>query len=110
MSVTGGKDSAAASEVVMQDRGARTWIWASLILQFLGYVLDVIWHGLLNPGVEPQTASEMARHLSTVHLPLYVGAASVLVSTSRALLHVRHRIPRGRDRDIAVQLVPSAWR
>jgi len=70
----------------MQDRSARRWIWASLILQFLGYVLDATWHGLLNPGVEPKTTGEMARHLSTVHLPLYIGAASVLVATSRALL------------------------
>ena len=52
----------------MQGRSARTWIWASLILQFLGYVLDATWHGLLNPGVEPQTPSEMARHLRQ-HLP-----------------------------------------
>lgn len=27
---------------------------------------------------------DMARHLRTVHLPLYIGAASVLVSTSLA--------------------------
>ena len=79
----------------MQDRSARTWIWASLILQFLGYVLDVIWHGLLNPGVEPRTVEEMARHLGTVHLPLYIGAASVLVSTSRALLRQIRRSATG---------------
>jgi len=81
---------------------ARTWIWASLILKFLGYVLDVIWHGLLNPGVEPQTASEMARHLSTVHLPLYIGAASVLVTTSRALLRQVRRSASGIALPIAV--------
>jgi hypothetical protein len=79
----------------MQDRSARTWIWASLILQFVGYALDATWHGLLSPGVEPQTASEMARHLSTVHLPLYIGAASVLVSTSRALLRQVRRSATG---------------
>jgi len=79
----------------MQGRSARTWIWASLILQFLGYVLDATWHGLLNPGVEPQTPSEMARHLSTVHLPLYIGAASVLVSTARALLRQVRRSATG---------------
>ena len=75
----------------MQGRSARTWIWASLILQFLGYVLDATWHGLLNPGVEPTTVGEMVRHLGTVHLPLYIGAASVLVSTSRALMRQARR-------------------
>ena len=60
------RHSDAYLKVIMQDQSARTWIWASLILQFLGYVLDAVWHGLLNPGVEPQTGSEMARHLSTV--------------------------------------------
>jgi cytochrome bd-type quinol oxidase subunit 2 len=90
------------SEVVMQDRLARRWIWASLILQFLGYVLDATWHGLLNPGVEPQTTGEMARHLSTVHLPLYIGAASVLVSTSRALLRQVRRSASGIALPIAV--------
>jgi hypothetical protein len=79
----------------MQDPPARKWIWASLILQFLGYILDATWHGLLNPGVEPQTAGEMARHLSTVHLPLYIGAASVLVATSRALLRQVKRSATG---------------
>jgi cytochrome bd-type quinol oxidase subunit 2 len=79
----------------MQDRSARRWIWASLILQFLGYVLDATWHGLLNPGVEPKTTGEMARHLSTVHLPLYIGAASVLVATSRALLRRVRRSAAG---------------
>lgn len=70
----------------MHDRSARTWVWASLVLQLLGYGYDAVWHGLLNPGVEPATLREMVRHLSTVHLPLYIGAASVLVSTSWTLL------------------------
>src|SRR4029453_6163674 len=70
----------------MADRSARRWVWVSLILQAFGYVFDAIWHGLLHPGVEPTTLSEMVRHLGTVHLPLYIGAASVLVSTTRALL------------------------
>jgi len=62
----------------MRDRSVRPWVWASLILQFLGYLFDAVWHGLLSPGVEPQTMGEMARHLATVHLPLYIGAASVM--------------------------------
>src|SRR2546422_10433378 len=76
---------------MMEDRSARTWIWESLILQFFGYVFDAVWHGLLSPGVEPTTVGEMVRHLGTVHLPLYIGAASVLVSTSRALLRQARR-------------------
>ena len=76
---------------MMEDRSARTWIWASLILQFFGYVFDAVWHGLLSPGVEPTTVGEMVRHLGTVHLPLYIGAASVLVATSRALLRQARR-------------------
>ena len=85
----------------MRDQSIRTWIWASLILQSLGYVLDAVWHGLLNPGVEPQTVGQMARHLSTVHLPLYTGAASVLASTSTALVRTSRRSPAGRALPIA---------
>ena len=60
-------------EVSMEDRSARTWVWASLLLQALGYGFDAVWHGLLHPGVEPTTRSAMVRHLGTVHLPLYMG-------------------------------------
>jgi len=86
----------------MEDRSVRTWIWASLILQTLGYGFDAVWHGLLNPGVEPTTMREMVRHLGTVHLPLYIGAASVLVSTSRALLRQIRRSETGIALPIAV--------
>ena len=79
----------------MEDRSARRWVWVSLILQALGYVFDAIWHGLLRPGVEPTTVGDMVRHLGTVHLPLYLGAASVLVSTSRALLRQIRRSATG---------------
>jgi hypothetical protein len=79
----------------MRGQSIRTWVWASLILQSLGYVFDAVWHGLLNPGVEPQTVGQMARHLSTVHLPLYIGAVSVLVSTSTALVLNILRSPTG---------------
>jgi predicted membrane protein len=75
----------------MGDRSARRWVWASLILQALGYGFDAVWHGLLHPGVEPTTVGAMVRHLGTVHLPLYIGAVSVLVSTSRALLRQSRR-------------------
>jgi hypothetical protein len=63
------------------------WIWTSLIVQSLGYIYDAVWHGLLNPGFEPTSRAEMTRHLLTVHLPLYIGAASLVASTSVALLH-----------------------
>lgn len=63
-------------------RDGRTWIWIALLVQFLGYLYDAAWHGLLNPGVEPSTTREMARHLATVHLPLYLGAAGVLLATA----------------------------
>ena len=75
----------------MGDRLARRWVWASLILQAFGYGFDAVWHGLLHPGVEPTTMGAMVRHLGTVHLPLYIGAVSVLVSTSRALLRQSRR-------------------
>lgn len=75
----------------MGNASARTWIWASIILQFSGYVFDAIWHGLLNPGREPTTVGEMVRHLGTVHLPLYIGAASVLASTSIAVVRQSRR-------------------
>ena len=86
----------------MEDRSARRWVWFSLILQALGYVFDAIWHGLLHPGVEPTTVSAMVRHLGTVHLPLYIGAASVLVSTSMALLRQIRRSATGLALSIAV--------
>jgi hypothetical protein len=86
----------------MEDRSARRWVWASLILQALGYGFDALWHGLLSPGVEPTTMSAMVRHLGTVHLPLYLGAVSVLVSTSRALLRQIRRSVAGIALPIAV--------
>ena len=89
----------------MPPRWTRTWVWASIVLQFLGYVFDVVWHGLLNPGRDPTTVSEMVRHLGTVHLPLYVGAASVLVSTCTALVG---EIRQSRTRPAVVLAVVGA--
>ena len=83
----------------MTSRSLRVWIIASLALQFGGYVFDVVWHGLLRPGLEPTTTSEMLHHLRTVHLPLYLGALSVLISTLWAFVH--HH-PRSRSLAIAV--------
>src|SRR5262245_3235592 len=85
------------SQTVMNQRGstteelrvtpARNWIWWAISLQALGYFIDTVWHGLMSGGVEPSTFHEMARHLATVHLPLYVGCANVLVATVSALIH-----------------------
>jgi hypothetical protein len=78
------------------------WIWAALALQLTGYVVDVLWHALLGPSADPTTRSEMARHLATVHLPLYLGAAAVLVSTLVELLRRRAKEPPGTALPIAV--------
>jgi hypothetical protein len=59
---------------------AHRWIWAALGVQLIGLAYDAIWHGLLHPGVEPQTRREMIVHLTTVHLPLYIGVLSVFVT------------------------------
>ena len=68
-------------------------IWLALALQLIGYVLDVLWHALSGPGAEPTTVADMARHLATVHLPLYVGALAVLVTTVIELVRRRARAP-----------------
>ena len=79
----------------MNDRSARAWIWASLLLQCVGYVYDAVWHGWLNPGLEPQTTDAMARHLGSVHLPLYIGALSVLGATFTVLVDQARRSSAG---------------
>jgi len=77
---------------LIQDGNPRAWIWASVCIQFCGLAFDALWHGVLNPGFEAVTVSEMVAHLTTVHLLLYVGVVSVLVSTGWALLR---RLRRG---------------
>jgi hypothetical protein len=70
-------------------RTLRKLIWVSLGIQFAGLVFDYTWHGW-HSDFEPVTVREMAIHLSTVHLPLYVGVLSVLVTTAWALVgHIR---------------------
>jgi hypothetical protein len=63
----------------------RTFIWISLGIQFAGLLFDYAWHGL-NPDFKAVTVREMITHLSTVHLPIYVGVLSVLVTTTWALI------------------------
>src|SRR5262249_46283429 len=78
-------DSAATP--ASQARSHRLWIWAALGLKLLAYVVDFAWHGLASPGAEPATRSDMIRHLITVHAPLYIGAACVLITILRAMVH-----------------------
>lgn len=86
----------------MHAASARTWVWASLALQLVGYLFDFAWHGLLAPGADPTTVGEMARHLATVHLPLYIGALCVLVTTGFAWARHRGRPGAGIALPIAV--------
>ena len=69
----------------------RTWIWTSLTLQLFGLAFDAVWHGLLNPNFEAVTAAQMVNHLSTVHLPIYIGVLSVFVSTAWAVVDQMRR-------------------
>jgi hypothetical protein len=71
-------------------RTLRKLIWVSLGIQFAGLVFDYAWHGL-HPDFKPVTVREMVTHLSTVHLPLYVGVLSVLVTTAWALVGQRRQ-------------------
>ena len=76
----------------MRTPSFRTWVWIALTAQFLGYAFDAVWHGLLFPGLEPETRDEMIRHLAMVHLPLYVGVAGTLLATAWAALDARERL------------------
>jgi len=60
----------------------RLWLRAAIVLQAVGYAVDIAWHGLLRPEEDPATVAKMAHHLATVHLPLYVGAAAVLATSA----------------------------
>src|SRR5213080_2691842 len=70
-------------------RIARGWIWAALALQAVGLAFDGVWHGLIRPGVEPTTFAEMIVHLGTVHLPLYLGVLSVVITSGWAFVERR---------------------
>src|SRR2546425_7350215 len=70
-------------------RIVRGWIWAALALQAVGLAFDGVWHGLIRPGVEPTTFAEMIVHLGTVHLPLYLGVLSVVITSGWAFVERR---------------------
>jgi hypothetical protein len=71
---------------VQHSRVPRKWIWLAVLVYVSGLAYDVVWHGVLGPGFEARTVAEMARHLGTVHLPIYVGVVSVLLTTVWALV------------------------
>ena len=79
----------------MTRNNPRAWIWIFMMVEFVGLTLDALWHGVLHRDFEAGTVGEMARHLTTVHLPLYVGAASVLVATANALVRRIRRSTAG---------------
>ena len=64
----------------------RAWIWLAVLVQIAGLAFDGLWHGLLHPRFEATSVPEMVAHLSTVHLPIYVGVLAVLVTTTWALV------------------------
>jgi len=92
----------------------RRLIWVALIIQWLGMAYDFAWHGLISPDFEATTVPEMVRHLSTVHVPLYIGVAVTFLATVWALIvHVR-RGEHGRAIPIAflgsvIQMAAETW-
>jgi hypothetical protein len=46
---------------------------------------------LLNPSFEATTFGQMVTHLSTVHLPIYIGVVGVLLTTSWTLVNQMRR-------------------
>ena len=71
----------------------RRWIWTAVAIQVLGLAFDAVWHGLLHPGFEAVTVHQMVVHLGTVHLPIYIGVVSVLLTTAWALVDRMRRSP-----------------
>ena len=73
----------------------RTWIWAALVLYWVGVAYDIAWHGVIQPGFEADTFDEMLQHLGTVHLPIYLGVAALVITTAWALVDQVRRGRRG---------------
>src|SRR5258705_1347515 len=98
----------------MTRNNPRAWIWIFMMVEFVGLTLDALWHGVLHRDFEAGTVGEMARHLTTVHLPLYVGVLGLLVSTTWALLGRLRRSKSGLALPFAVagatvQTAGEAW-
>ena len=80
--------------------GWRAWVWTFVGVQVAGVALDAIWHGLLHPDFEPRTFAETVRHLTTVHLLLYLGVLGLAAATAWALF----RRPRPPGSGIALPM------
>jgi FtsH-binding integral membrane protein len=66
-------------------RTLRRSIWASLALELAGLAFDAVWHAM-HPEFAAATRAEMIEHLSSVHLPIYLGVFCVVLTTALALL------------------------
>jgi hypothetical protein len=75
-------------------RTFRGLVWASLTLQLAGLVYDIFWHAV-HSGFVTRTRAEMLEHLSTVHLPIYLGVLCVVLTTALALFRQLSRGERG---------------
>jgi hypothetical protein len=89
-------------------------MWVSVAVQVVGLVIDALWHGVLMAGDEPSTTREMAVHLATVHLALYLGVIGLFASSAWALIEQGARDPGGRGRLVAfagavIQAVAETW-
>src|SRR5258705_11860763 len=73
-------------------RKSRMLIWAALAVQFAGLIADIVWHAL-HSDFEARTVGQMAVHLGTIHIPLYVGVLCVLLATPWALTDQARRPP-----------------
>ena len=91
-----------------------TWIRVSVIVQLVGLAIDGVWHGLLEPGAEPDTFDQMLVHLATVHLVLYLGIIGLFASTAWALVDRARRGTVGLALPVAftgalIQTVAETW-
>ena len=98
---------------IMRRVTPRRWILVALGVQVLGLAFDAVWHGI-HSTFEPATVRQMIEHLSTVHLPIYVGVVAVLVTTAWALLDQARRSQIGVALPVAfvgalVSTVGEAW-
>ena len=89
-------------------------MWGAVTIQGAGLVFDVVWHGLLNPDFHAVTVAEMVRHLRTVHLPIYIGAIAVFLSTGWAFVDELRRSDRWAATPIAfagagLSVAGEAW-
>jgi hypothetical protein len=78
----------------------RRLIWASLALELAGLMFDVFWHAV-HPEFAAATRTEMIEHLSSVHLPIYIGVFCVVLTTALALLDQIERSERDAAMPIA---------